>query len=186
MPMREGPGETSLFAWVLLSIIAGFLVYGAVALVLHSVWTAFGLGVLALVIAVPTAITMRKFRRLRESRQRQDIGAFARSIRIREMDTWVVRATYEEVAAYVGSDEEPFPVHASDRLKEDLEIDGDDLWDVISAIAKRCGRSSDDFDRNPLYPKMKTVEDLIRVLMLQDRAEGAEPEHSRDGLPARA
>jgi acyl carrier protein len=86
----------------------------------------------------------------------------------------VVRATYEEISAYMGTKEEPFPVHATDRLKEDLEIDDEDLLDVIYAIAKRCGRRLDDLDKNPLYPKMTTVEDLIRVFMAQEKETAAE------------
>ena len=186
MPKRKAPGKTTWLGWVFLTLYAGALVYCVIALILHSVWTALGFGLFAAAIAASSVFTIMKFRRLRASRQVDDIGTFARSVPIRELDTWVIRATYEEVAVYLGTEKEPFPVRPSDRLKEDLEIDGEDLWDIVFAIVKRCGRTLDDFEKNPLYTKMKTVEDLIRVVMWQKKTEAAEPEHPCDGLPARA
>ena len=186
MPKRKEPSKTTWLGWVFLTLYAGALTYCVVVFILHSVWTALGFGLFAATIAASSVFTVRKFRRLRASRQVDDIGTFARTVPIRELDTWVVRATYEEVAAYLGTDKQPFPVRPADRLKEDLEIDGEDLWDIVVAIVKRCGRTLDDFEKNPLYTKMKTVEDLIRVVMWQKKTETAEPEHPCDGLPARA
>ena len=184
--MREQHGRTTWVGWVFLSIFGGALAYCVLALILHSVWTALGFGLFVAAIAVSSAVTIRKIKRLRESRQGDSICTFARSLPIRDLDTWVVRATYEELAIYMGSEKEPFPVHASDRLKEDLDIDGEELWEIVVAIAKRSGRTLDDVDKNPICPKMKTVEDLIRAVMWQMKPDEAEPEHPCDGLPARA
>lgn len=186
MPKREQPGKTTWLGWLFLSIFGGALAYCVIALILHSVWTALGLGIFVAAIALSSAITIRKLNRLRESRRGDDICTFARALPIRDLDTWVVRATYEEVATYMGAEKKPFPIRPSDRLKEDLEIDGEDLAEIAIAIATRSRRTLDDFDKNPVYPKMKTVEDLIRVIMWQKRTDGAEPEHPCDGLPARA
>ena len=152
---------------------------------MHSPWAAPGLGLVVVALTVSSVISIRKLKRLRKSRQGQDIGTFALSLPIRKMDAWVVRATYEEVAAYTGTEKEPFPLQPSDRLKEDLGIDGEDLLDLIFAIAGRCGRRLDDLDRNPLYPKMKTVEDLIRVLMEQPKEEGTAGQPASAPAPRR-
>jgi hypothetical protein len=95
-----------------LSIFGGVMAYCAVALILHSVWTALGFGVFVAVIAASSAVSNRKFRRMRESRQGQDIGTFAWSVPFRELDTWVVRATYEEISACMGMKKETTAEHA--------------------------------------------------------------------------
>ena len=185
MPDRERPGRPTWLGWMFLSVFGGAVVYCVVALILHSVWTALGLGLFVAAIAVSSVITIRKIRCLRESRRGDDICKFARSLPLRDLDPWVVRATYEEVAIYMGSEKDPFPVHASDRLKEDLEIDGEDLCDIVIAIAKRSGRTLDSCGKNLLYANMRTIEDLIRAIMWQKKTNEAEPEPSCDGLPAR-
>lgn len=150
---------------------------------LLSIWTALPLGLFVIALAVSSALSGRKFKQIRASRREDNICAFARSVPIRELDTWVVRATYEELASWVGTEKEPFPVHASDRLDEDLEIDDDDPCDVIIAICKRCGLTLDSIDENPFLSKMKTVEDLIKAVMWQKRKERVEPVSPEGCLP---
>ena len=85
-----------------------------------------------------------------------------------------MRATYEELAVWIGDENEPFPIRVTDRIVEDLEIDGEELCDIGIAITRRCGRTLEDGDKNPFIPDMKTVEDLIRAVMWQKREEGVE------------
>lgn len=185
LPRRKPPGKITWLGWVFLSVCGAAAVYSAVAFMRHSAWTALGLGLFMAAMTVASVVTHRKIKHLRETRRGDGICAFARSLPIRDLDTWVVRATYEEMAVYMGSEKAPFPVHASDRLKDDLEIDGDDLLAIIYAIAERAGRTVDDLEQNPVFQKMKTVEDLIKVMMWQKKTEGAKPKHPGDRFPAR-
>lgn len=175
MPRREPQSKPTWLARIFLCVSCGALLYGVVAIMLLSIWTALAIGLFVITVASSSALSSRKFRQLRDSRRKDNICAFARSVPIRELDTWVIRATYEELAIWVGDEMGPFPVHAADRLVEDLEIDGEDLCDVVIAISNRCERTLDEIDKNPLLPKMKTVEDLIRVVMWQKCGERVEP-----------
>lgn len=43
------------------------------------------------------------------------------------MDTWVIRAMYEELQAHLRWDYQSFPIRPTDRLIEDLNLDADDI-----------------------------------------------------------
>lgn len=112
--------------------------------------------------------------RLRGCRQGEDIGTFVHALPIRELDAWVVRATYEELSADLKTGQEPFPLRPSDRF-DDLYINVDDLEDgLLPVIAARCQRSLTDLEKNPRLQTLETVEDLIQMLMLQPKVTIAE------------
>jgi hypothetical protein len=93
-------------------------------------------------------------------RSDQDIGTFAKSFDFRSVDTWVIRAVYEQLQNYLASFVPKFPISAEDRLKEDLCIDVDD-FDLGEEIEQRCGRLLEGSQTNPLYGKVYTVRDLV-------------------------
>jgi hypothetical protein len=69
----------------------------------------------------------RKLRALAATRHGQTICEFARDFDARAVDTWIIRAVYEQLQAQLEHVHPAFPVRADDRLKEDLFLDDDDL-----------------------------------------------------------
>ena len=89
---------------------------------------------------------------------------------VRELDTLVVRAVFEEVRNHITADGGiPVPLRPSDRLADDLRIDPDDLDDLAHQIAQRSGRKRGESTANPYYDKVATVEDLIRFFCAQPK-----------------
>lgn len=106
---------------------------------------------------------------LAESRSRESICEFARSFERKEIDTWVVRAVYEQLQGHLGGNS-PVPIRAIDRLTEDLPIDTEDLeMDVMAEISQRTGRSLKNTTANPYYDKVKTVGDLVLFFNAQPK-----------------
>jgi hypothetical protein len=99
----------------------------------------------------------------------ESICSFARALPIRELDTWVVRATFEQLQAHLQGFHVGFPVRPSDRLVADLKIDPEDLEDLAVEIATRTGRTMEGCPANPYYDKVTTVEDLINFLCAQPK-----------------
>ena len=103
-----------------------------------------------------------KFSTMSEERKEKSICEFSRSFNSREIDTWVIRAVYEQIQGYIPSKTKPFPVNANDHLFNDLELDDEDLeMDLIEEIAQRTGRSLEETERNPYFGKIETVKDLV-------------------------
>lgn len=99
---------------------------------------------------------------LASSRANESICEFARSFNCREVDTWVVRAVYEELQEELQIGASQFPVRASDSLADDLKIDPDDIdMTLVPAIAARTGRSFDGASGNPYWGKVTTVAELV-------------------------
>lgn len=102
------------------------------------------------------------------SRSGESICGFARSFDTRGVDPLVIRSVYEEIQHELQDYWRNFPVRASDRLKEDLGLDGDDLdMSIAPAIAVRSGRSFDDAEANPYFGRVKTASDLVHFFNLQ-------------------
>jgi hypothetical protein len=110
-----------------------------------------------------------RIKKLGESRAGESICEFARSFDAKQVDTWVIRAVYEQLQEYLGGDP-AVPIRASDRLKDDIPIDLEDLeMDLVADIAKRSRRSLNDTKSNPFFGKVKTVEDLVLFLNAQQK-----------------
>jgi hypothetical protein len=104
------------------------------------------------------------------ARRGESICAFARSFDAREVDTWVIRAVYEEIQSELADAAPNFPVRASDLLLEDLLEDSDDLdMSVVPKVAKRTGRSLDEHLENPHFGKVRSVGDLVLFINAQPR-----------------
>ncbi|MGC3980199.1 MAG: hypothetical protein QM808_02975 [Steroidobacteraceae bacterium] len=107
---------------------------------------------------------------LAASRKGESICEFARSFDERSVDTWVVRAVYEQLQEHLGSKYQ-IPIRASDVFGQDLPIDSEDLdMDIASEIAQRTARSMDKMEANPLYGKVKTAADLVHFFNAQPKA----------------
>jgi len=153
-------------AWIALAILAfvplGFLLAFPIPT-----------GIVISLLVVMTIIGHRRHKArlkfLRESRPGESICEFSRSFDTKEIDTWVVRAVYEQLQGYLGGDP-PVPIRATDRLNEDLPIDSEDLEiDVMNQIAQRTGRSLKNTPANPYFDKVRTVGDLVRFVNAQPK-----------------
>jgi hypothetical protein len=132
---------------------------GIVLLPLAATWWPLAILVPAAIVGL-SSIDWRRQRRIAEARKGESICQFARGFDCRTIDTWLIRAVYEE---FVWS----FPLRPSDRLKEDLRIDGDDLDFGAINIARRAGRCLDGYERNPMYGKIKTLRDVVMFFQHQ-------------------
>jgi hypothetical protein len=107
---------------------------------------------------------------LAATRSGESICHFAREVDCRVVDTWIVRAAYEEIQEHLSGLLPNFPVRGSDRLIEDLRIDPDDLDEVLAIdMAERSRRDLAEAEQNPYFGKVRTVRDLMMFLQAQPR-----------------
>lgn len=110
----------------------------------------------------------KKFKVLAEERRELSICEFARSFDCREVDTWIIRAVYEQIQDYISDIYTPIAIKADDDLFETLEIDEDDFEEeLVEEIAQRTGRSLDEIEKNPYSGKVHTVRDLVYFFNIQ-------------------
>jgi hypothetical protein len=107
--------------------------------------------------------------KLARARRGETICGFARSFNPRAVDTWIIRATYEEVQSALAYYDD-IPLHATDSLEKTLGIDSESLGDIAADIAERSGRSTENFEHNPYFGKVETVADLTMFVNLQAKA----------------
>jgi hypothetical protein len=151
-------------------IYACALLAGLVAALYYSVAFRFILTLIVLISIIMNWIESRLLARLAASRPRESIGSFAFALDFRNIDTWVIRAVYEELQEWVSTRKLVVPVRPSDRL-EDFGIDSEALnLDLGPEIAQRCGRTFDGCERNPYFGKVITVADLVQFFAHQPKA----------------
>lgn len=115
-----------------------------------------------------------RLRRLAKAREGESICEFAREFDARSVDTWIVRAVYEQIQGQLQHVHPVFPVRSTDRLKEDLHLDDDDLdMDIAMQIEQRTGRSLGQTNANPHFGKVKTVGDLVFFFQAQPKRSAA-------------
>ena len=156
--------------WALMAVV-GVLV----CLATYAIWHAPLLLLLGAGIGIwgyfDTRRIKRKFEALSEVRSEESICEFARSFERNSIDTWVIRAVYEQVQKYVVFSDKALPLKEDDDLFELLELDEDDVdMDLAVEIAQRTGRSLDNAENNPYFGKVKTVGDLVRFFNAQPLA----------------
>ncbi len=95
----------------------------------------------------------KKVKKMAEKRKEETICTFARQLNCREVDTWIIRAVYEELLVYFG-----YPPHLEDSFDK---IDPEDVDDMGIAISERIGRPLNESEKNPYFGKVKTVRDMI-------------------------
>lgn len=119
-----------------------------------------------LLVALVSIYDRRRQRRLAEQRVGESICTFARSFDRRAVDPWIVRAVYEEFHAYFDG---AFPIRLTDRIDEDLRMDWEDVDDLLGDVAIRAGRSLERLELNPFYGQVRSVGDLVQLLMYQPK-----------------
>jgi hypothetical protein len=161
MAPLPAPQKTTVMAWIVAAAILGPFAWLAAASpplrwVIVGSWTLLGAFML---------FRFRWLKRVREERKMESIGTFSRDLPARAHDTWVVRATYEEISSYIDA-----PIRPSDKVAKFWGIDGDDLDDAIVRIARRAGRSLADVEKNPLSGRVITVADVIAFVEHQPKS----------------
>ncbi len=112
----------------------------------------------------------RHFIKLCNERDELSICEFAREFDPRAVATWVIRAVYEQLQDAF-STKLNVPIKASDGLFDTLMLDEDDLdFDLVEEISQRTGRTLDDYENNPYYPKVTTVRNLVLFFNHQTHA----------------
>jgi hypothetical protein len=107
-------------------------------------------------------------RRLAVEREGESICEFARDFDTRKVDTWIVRAVYEQLQCQLSHAYPAFPVRASDRLVEDLHIDVEDLdIDIGPQVEQRTSRSCKGSSENPYFCRVQTMRDLVMFFQEQ-------------------
>lgn len=102
------------------------------------------------------------FNNLLQDRQNDSICTFSRYFEFRKIDTWIIRAVYEQLQSYMGGEYKNFPIRPSDDVFIDLQIDDEDFeYDLVEEIAQRAGRSMENVESNPYYGKANIVENLV-------------------------
>ncbi len=154
--VREGGNP-----FVPISIAALLLI--AIAIVAPEALAYIG-GITILIIAwsyIEAPKIDRFYANLYNTRRNLSICDFSKEFDCRVVDTWVIRAVYEQVQECIPY-EKPIPIKGSDNLKEDLQLDDDDIdLDLTEEISQRTGRTMDNCESNEYYGKVHTVRDLV-------------------------
>ena len=157
----------SAFGWLVVVVV---LSLGA--------WVAWSQPATLLLIPAALVLSFLERRKLRKhfaellrERESRSICTFARHFDRRRVDTWVIRAVYEQLQSHVASGSKEFPILPADDVFTDLKIDDEDFeFDVVYEIAERTGRSLEDSERNPYFGRANIVENLVLFFNEQPRA----------------
>ena len=128
--------------------------------------------VLLPVFLIGSLVIDRRLKNLAASRSGEDIGTFARAFdrRNEPFDPHVVRAVWDALQPYAKFRGGSVPIRPTDRIDEDLGIDWDDIdMGLAQEVADRVGRSLENIEANPLYGRVSTVGDLVRLISSQPR-----------------
>ncbi|MCO7191408.1 MULTISPECIES: hypothetical protein [unclassified Pseudoalteromonas] len=97
------------------------------------------------------------------------ICEFAREFDPKVVDTWIIRAVYEQLQVALPT-KENVPIKASDSLFDTLMLDEYDLeLDLAEEIAQRTNRSLEGYESNPYYGKVTTARNLVLFFNHQAR-----------------
>ena len=130
-----------------------------------------GLGLMFVVLMIVLSVHHRLMMRgVARERRGESICTFVRALDYRRLDTQVIRAVYERLQVEFRFVCPAFPIRPSDDPIGDFRIDPEDYEDVVLEIAQRCGRSLDDYERNPHHGRINSVSDLIEFLCAQPKS----------------
>lgn len=162
---RESLDHAAVLFLTILAVGFGYFLYSAstfarcmIAMACCAVWC-HG--------AAVTKREKRRYEALARSREGVSICQFARSFDLRQTDTWIIRATYQELQQWLQPYVAAFPVCASDGLFSDFHLEADELDDLLQDIAARSGRSLEKAEDNPWYGSVHTVKDLVAFISAQ-------------------
>ncbi|NET39097.1 MAG: hypothetical protein F6K19_45170 [Cyanothece sp. SIO1E1] len=117
----------------------------------------------------------KRIQRIKAKREGETICTFVRSIPFRSIDTWVIRAVWEEVQLYLDPKND-FPVRPTDSFEILYRMESEDVEDIGIRAAYRSFRSMENSESNPYYGKVTTVSDLVLFL-------NAQPKLKHDDFP---
>ena len=173
IPSRRMPKYTAptlgWFGKVALVVLMAVLVY----VIADASWTKLLVVAIALTVLVffgmrSLKVEQERLQTLAANRFGESICEFARSFDCRQVDTWVIRAVYEELQEALPWGTKGFPVRASDDLNRDLlDNDIEAIEDLIPILAARTGRSLTDTESNPYWNKIRTAADLVYFINAQ-------------------
>ena len=157
MPKYKERTTTSV-GWMLLVAFVGLLL----RLIWNFQYLLLYVPVFVLVDAWDKKKRNNHFKNLIEDRDNDSICTFSRHFESRQIDTWVIRAVYEQLQSYMSGEKENFPIRATDDIFKDLMIDDEDFeYDLVEEIAQRTGRTLENAESNPYYGKANIVENLV-------------------------
>jgi hypothetical protein len=133
------------------------------------------------IVCVAGVCERRRLRQIARDRNGESICTFARSFDCRALDTRIIRAVYEEFQTYTLSLPD-FPFRASDSIKSDLRIEGEDVDDIGRDIARRLECSMEGAERNPYYGCVETLGDVVEFFRHQCAALSGEARKERCDL----
>ncbi len=169
MPKYE-PKQMGPFSWlffVSILILFGYLVYKHPLVIVL-------LPVVYIASIISTKSHKSKLSKLALGRENEDIGTFAKAFNYREIDTWVIRAVYEQIQDYLKEDYPNFPLRPDDKVYDDLILDPDDFdMDILNEISQRTGRSLEKLDKNPYAQSLETVKDVVDMFNSQPKSSNA-------------
>ena len=133
---------------------------------------------LLVVIPIITALDIKNrifrikhFKAILKDRDTDSICTFSRHFKRHEIDTWIIRAVYEQLQNYLAPEKKAFPIRPQDDVFKDLLIDNEDFeFDIVEEIAVRTGRSLENIESNPYYGKASIVENLVYFFNEQPKA----------------
>jgi hypothetical protein len=159
MPSYEPPNKPmGIKEWVFVIVILSVLAY----LTWKEPWIVLLIPLIYIASNINNKRIKKKLSILLDERKEQSICEFARSFEKYRVDTWVIRAVYEQIQEYVAMSGVILPLKATDDIYEMLGIDSEDFeMDILEEIAQRTGRSIENTERNPFYGKVQTLEDLV-------------------------
>jgi hypothetical protein len=139
------------------------------ALLALITWFVWRWPVLLLLVPLFIAINYRERQKrtnhyaiLLRVRGTDSICTFANHFDTRKVDTWIVRAVYEQLQDRLSGERSEFPIRPTDDVFSDLLIDEEDFeLDLVEEIAERTGRSLDGMEKNLYFGKASLVENLV-------------------------
>ena len=159
----------SASGWLVLAALGAVAVY---VLWSHPLPSFAFVGLVTIGTIFGNIFERRRLSHLAKSRNADALCQFARAFDTRQVDTWVIRATFEQLQNYLEGSYPKFPIRADDSLLDDLKVDAEDLEDIVDEIAVRSCRSQEYGDDNPYFGKVNTAKDLVLLF-------NAQPELSR-------
>jgi hypothetical protein len=156
MPSYEEPRLSFVGSLVLVAILSS-----CALLIWIEPWAVLAVVAISIVL---TLVDKCWRTRMANSRQHESLCTFARNFDCRAIDTWIIRAVYEQIQPLVG-----FPLRKWDTLRADLRLDGDDLSCLAEEIAARTGRPLHGTEKNPWFGRVDTVADLVSFFSCQSK-----------------
>ena len=169
---KYSPERNTIVGWIVVTVLLSSTAYLCYVFLTKAPWVTLILVTLGIAFHFYSTRKRRnQLRTLANNRTGETICEFTRSFDTRVVDTWVIRAVYEELQHELTDAVPLFPIRATDRLRQDLHLDeSDDLdFSVAPRITQRTGRSIQDCTNNPYFEKIKTAGDLVLFFNSQPR-----------------